>query len=423
MAKKKTNKLETPEINPEDTSPVVIDALHEGKTMQVRVAPGTTRPIREIDSNLSETQAVHPVKLDDEVNLTPPGDPPTQPLPTAKPKRWKWILIGLILIIIGGGIGGWIGYNAAVKARLAEQKNKIAVVATTQFQLALLDQSQGKLDTARKRLEYIVQLNPDFPGIKEKLAEVMMAQAMVSTPTAVVTAVPTPVPTKDTRNTEELFVQARQQVANNEWNAAITTLDSLRDVDRTYRAIQVDGLYYISLRNRGIARINSGLLEQGIYDITMAGQYGPLDKDALSYRQTAGYYLYGAAAWAVDWPKVLEFFAQFYATAPGLRDASGMTAAERYRMGSILYGDQLMAKDDPCSAVQQYQNALQLSVDEATQKKLNEATGKCTPPTEAVPPTAHPEPTSESPSPDVPTQVPTSVPTEAPTKEPTTVPT
>ncbi len=223
----------------------------------------------------------------------------------------------------------------------------------------------------------------------------MMAQAVLTTPTAAVE--PTPVPTKDTRNTEELFVQARQQAANTEWNAALSTLDALRQVDRTYRAIQVDGLYYICLRNRGVLRINSGLLEQGIYDITMASQFGPLDKDAVSYRQTAGYYLSGAAAWAVDWPKVLDFFANFYATAPGLRDASGKTATERYREGSILYGDELMAKEDPCSAVQQYTNAIGIASDEITQGKLSDATNKCNELTPEAAPTAHPEPTTEEP--------------------------
>lgn len=391
MAKKKTNENTTPEIKPEDTSPVVIDALHAGKTVQVRIAPGTTRPLPDKKASLDETQVIDPVRIDPNFDMTPPDiNPSTQPLKNPKPKRGRWILIGIVLILVGAGIGGWIGYNSAVTARLAEQKNKIAIVTTTQFQLALVDQAEGRLDTARKRLEYIVSLNPDFPGVTEKLAEVMMAQAVAVTPTAVVVAEPTPVPTKDTRNTEELFVQARQQTANQEWNATINTLDTLRQVDREYRAIQVDGLYYIALRNRGIARINSGLLEQGIYDITMAGQFGPIDKDALSYTQTASYYLNGVAAWAVDWPRVLEFFAQFYASAPGMRDASGMTAAERYRKGSILYGDELMAKEDPCSALQQYQNALSLSVDEVTQGKLNEATGKCYPATEEVPPTAQP---------------------------------
>jgi hypothetical protein len=127
----------------------------------------------------------------------------------------------------------------------------------------------------------------------------------------------------------------------------------------------------------------------------MASQFGPLDKDAVSYSQTASYYLSGVAAWAVDWPKVLEFFSQFYATAPGLRDASGMTAGERYRKGSVLYGDELAAKEDPCSAMQQYQNALAISVDDVTQGKLTSATNSCNDLNKVEAPTAHPEATAE----------------------------
>lgn len=414
MAKKKNDLSNPPEISPEDTAPIIVDPLHEGKTMQVRVTPGITKPISDRPSSLDETQTVLPVGSEVPIDFPPPTDPPTQPNKIQNPKRGLWILVGFLLIILGAGLGGWIGYNSAVKVRLAEQKNKIALVTTTQFQLALSDQTSGNLETARKRLEYIVQLNPEFPGVTEKLAEVMMAQAIKTTPTPVAVQ-PTPVPTKDTRNTEELFVQARQQAANQEWVAALNTLDTLRQVDPTYRSIQTDGLYYVCLRNRGINRINTGMLEQGIYDITMAGQFGPLDKDAISNTQTASYYLSGVAAWGVDWPKVLEFFGQFYAAAPGLRDASGMTAAERYRKGSILYGDQLMEKGDPCSAVQQYQNALSLSTDETTQGKLTKASNECSPPTEeaVVQPTSAPEVTEV-----VPTVEPV-VPTEEPTAEPT----
>lgn len=382
MAKKKP--LNTPEIKPDDTAPVVIDALHEGKTMQVRIAPGTTRPLSEMDHSMDETQSVPTGSISNSPDSNSPLDPPTQPLKVGKPKRAKWIWLGILLVLIGTGVGGWLGYNNAVAIRLKEQKNTIALVATDQFQRALDDQAAGRLDMARKRLEYIVQLNPDFPGVTQKLTEVMMAQAAVQTPT-VIAAVPTPVPTKDTRNSEELFTQARQQAANNEWNAALTTLDALRQGDKTYRTIQVDGLMYIALRNRGIARINNGMLEQGIYDITMSGQYGPLDRDAISQQQTAGYYLASVAAWAVDWPAVLDNLTQLMASAPGIRDASGMSAAERYRKGSILYGDKLLAEENPCDAAAQYQNALNLSVDETTQAKFNDATNKCSPPTEEAP--------------------------------------
>jgi hypothetical protein len=420
MAKKKINENVSPAIQPEDTSPVNVSDLHEGKTLRVKISAQNTRPLPDGSTSLDETQGFIPLDSKMDFDSTMNINPPTKPLPEPKPRRWLWILVGILIVLLGAGIGSYIGYNAAVKARVAEQDGKVALVTTTQFQLAIVDQAEGRLDTARKRLEYIIQLNPSFPGISQKLAEVMMAQAVIATPTSAVE--PTPVPTKDTRNTEELFLQARQQAANNEWNAAISTLDSLRQVDRTYRAIQVDGLYATALRNRGIARINGGQLEPGIYDITMASLYGPLDKDAIASSTTARYYLTGAAAWGVDWPKVLEFFAQFYPSAPGLRDATGMTAAERFRKGSILYGDKLMVDENPCDAAYHYQNALNVSSDESTIGKLANANNKCAPPTEKPAPTNHPEPTSDvtNPPPDA-TAIP--VPTEVPPAEPTAVPT
>ena len=410
MAKKKVTETDIPTVQSDDTSPVIVDALHEGKTMQIRINPDKPNPVGDIGSSFEETQVFDIPATVDDFDLTMKINPPTQPLPAAKPKRWLWILVGFLIILIGAGIGSYIGYQAAVKARIAEQGSKVTLVTTTQFQLALVDQAEGRLETARKRLEYVIQLNPSFPGISGKLAEIMLAQAVIATPTAA--AEPTPVPTKDTRNTEELFLQARQQAANKEWKAAIDSLDALRQIDRTYRAVQVDGLYATALRNRGIARINGGQLEPGIYDITQAGLYGPLDKDAIATSNIARYYLTGAAAWGVDWPKVLEFFAQFYPTAPGLRDATGMSAAERFRKGSILYANKLMVEENPCDAAYHYQNALNVSADDSTAAKLADANNKCAPPTEVPAPTNPPEPTSE-----VPTQGPVSSPppTEVPT--------
>jgi tetratricopeptide (TPR) repeat protein len=386
MAKKKVDIKPDPEIQPDDTSPVIVDPLHEGKTLQVPITPQNTRPIPEYQKSLDETQAVRHEYPASDLGETIHINPPTSPIPSGKPKQWIWILIGVVIVLVGAGIGSFIGYSAAVKARVAEQDSKVALVTTSQFQLAELDIAEGRLNTARQRLEYIIQINPGFPGASEKLTAVMLAQASIATPTAFVD-VPTPVPTKDTRNTEEIFTQARLQAANNEWNAVIESLDALRQIDRTFRVVQVDGLYATALRNRGIIRINSGKLEQGIYDITIAGLYGPVDKDAISSANTARYYLAGAAAWGVDWPKVLEFFASFYATAPGLRDASGMTAGERYRLGNILYADQLMAEEKACDAAYYYQVALSISSDDLTANKFNDATNKCAPPTEEAPPT------------------------------------
>ena len=53
-----------------------------------------------------------------------------------------------------------------------------------------------------------------------------------------------------------------------------------------------------------------GKLEGGIYDLSLAEQYGPIDKEAAGYRQAAKYYLTASAFWKVDWPKAADYFSQ-----------------------------------------------------------------------------------------------------------------
>ncbi len=132
MVKKKVVTTDIPEILPEDTSPVVIDPLHEGVTMQVRIAPGNTKPISEVNSSLNETQAMKAVDFEQEINLPPPDGPSTQPLKVNKPKRWRWVFLGVLLVFIGAGVGGWIGY-IRLKAGFRSRK-KILPGDYTQFQ-------------------------------------------------------------------------------------------------------------------------------------------------------------------------------------------------------------------------------------------------------------------------------------------------
>jgi tetratricopeptide (TPR) repeat protein len=40
----------------------------------------------------------------------------------------------------------------------------------TQFELGVADMDAGRYEMARKRFEYVIEINPNFPGIEEKLA-------------------------------------------------------------------------------------------------------------------------------------------------------------------------------------------------------------------------------------------------------------
>nr|HMN63300.1 hypothetical protein [Anaerolinea sp.] len=60
---------------------------------------------------------------------------------------------------------------------------------------------------------------------------------------------------------------------------------------------------------------------------------------------------------------MIFYFAQIYPYYPGMRDASGMTALERYRIALVKYGDQLNGQGKYCDAGTQYEAAYQLGPD------------------------------------------------------------
>jgi tetratricopeptide (TPR) repeat protein len=193
-------------------------------------------------------------------------------------------------------------------------------------------------------------------------------------------------------------------------------MEALRQNNLTYRSVQVDGMMYLALRNRGMQKILAeGSLEPGLYDLALAERYAPLDSRAEGIRTWTRLYLTGASYWDVDWSQVVFYFEQVYPQLPNLRDATFMTATERYRIGAIEYAKQLLAAGEYCQAQEYFENALAISADPEVQPLAQDAAEACSAGL------APPEPPQEevqtpTPTPGEETQV-TPEPTQAPTEE------
>jgi len=326
-----------------------------------------------------------------------------------KASRGRWILLGLLIILVFTAVGVGLGIRQGINLRLTQYSKQVIQAATTQFKLGEIDLAEGRLDTAARRFAYVVEIDPEYPGLMEKLAQVEIAKGMLATPTISVTATPTLEPTPDFQNQEQRLAQARDYLRNGNWQSVLDTLNALRKEDINYHPVDVDGMYYLAYRNRGVDKILlHGKLEGGIYDLSLAEQYAPIDKEADAYRQIAKYYLTASAFWKVDWPKAAQYFAQVYASMPNLRDGSNWTAMERYRMSAIGYGDELMEQQLYCEGSEQYAIAATLGGDVSFQATLTAAQLLCSPPTATPQPVATEPllPTSETPA-EVPTNTPT----------------
>lgn len=297
-------------------------------------------------------------------------------------KAWRrppdWLLIpalGLLGILLIAVISAFGGYASGIELRRSAERTQAAQVVAQQFQLGLEDMAQGNYYRARQRFEYVIQLAPNYPGATDKLAETLLYLNATATPTPQPT--PTITPTPDLRANEELFNQASQALLDKNWDQAIEALLSLRKKDAAYRAVEIDGMLFLALRNRGRDKIVKANLESGIYDLSLAANFGPLDSEAQGLRNWAQLYITGASFWGIDWAQVVEYFSQVAPQMPNLMDSSGMTATERYRVALFEYGNVLAQQGQFCRAVELYQQSLSIAPDPQVQQALEQAAKGC----------------------------------------------
>ncbi len=302
----------------------------------------------------------------------------TKPTPPAGKKKFPgWLVALVVVLLIVIGILG--GYGTGMSRRYAAKNTQVTGQLLDQFRLGLQAIDDGQYAIAKQHLEYIIQQDPNFPGVQSTYADLLLRMQITPSPTPTLT--PTITPTPDLRAVEEIYNQATEllsasapSLCERDWNGIIATLDSLRKADVTYHTAEVDGMYYIALRSRGVCKIypqayqpntlcsQLGInLEGGSTDLTMAEQFGPLDAQADNLRYYARLYISGASFWDLDWQQAQDIFAQVMASYPSLADSSCMTSTERWREATIKYGEQLMASGDTCGAQDQYDAALALN--------------------------------------------------------------
>ncbi|MCC7119324.1 MAG: hypothetical protein IT310_12435 [Anaerolineales bacterium] len=302
---------------------------------------------------LDSTQPNEPVQPERPQTESAPKPEDTQPLqPVKKPSRWRAILISSLGFLVLLGLGAYSGYGAGLQDRKVAKQALDSQQAAEQYQFALVDIQFGRYDLARQRLEHIISIDPTFPGASEKLTEVLV---LSSIPTPTVT--PTLTPTPDFSGAESAYERAQQLILAQDWPGALGALDTIRKLDPSYKTAQIDGMYYFALRNYGVDLITKqGNLEGGIYQLSLAERFGPLDRSAEGLREGARLYITGASFWELDWSQAVTYFAEVGTGWPSLWDGT-MTGSQRYYQASMRYGDELFAQQRYCDAYQQYQNA------------------------------------------------------------------
>nr|NIW49335.1 hypothetical protein [Gammaproteobacteria bacterium] len=273
--------------------------------------------------------------------------------PSKKGGGWLNFLMAAVLfigaILLMGAVSGWLGYQDGQKEHYARVTVTVEAYLAGQLVQAVDDVANGNYPLAQERLEYVLSVKPNYKPAVDLLNDLNLLLNVTSTPTAV-PATLTPSPTPDLRPAEEMFNSVLSLISIGQWNVALDTLANLRKTNPDYKIVEVDGLIYLSLRNRGIDKILNQDLEGGIYDFLLAEQFGPLDGETENYRTWARLYLLGNAFWGADPEQAAYYYGQLVSAAPSITDASGVSAFYRYWASLLQIAENLAKEEKWCDA-------------------------------------------------------------------------
>jgi hypothetical protein len=281
--------------------------------------------------------------------------------------------IGLLaILVVAVSIGGtaYGGYRAGVQQRAMAAATAVAKEVQLQFRLAAQDMQIGQSGVAAQRLEYVVRMNPDFPGAAQMLAKAREAANGATLHVARSTEAPLPV--EERLSPEHLFNLLAGAYQRGEWPQVVQRAAALKATGAQHRSTSVDGMLFVGLRNRGIERIDAGVLEMGLTDLEHAEQIMDLDNVALQRRRWAALYLSGMTFWELNWQLAIDNLSVLYQIAPNFRDARS-----QLRKAHIAYGEALLQAEDSCLGGEQFAAALLIETDERTEQQLAAAEKAC----------------------------------------------
>ena len=135
---------------------------------------GSTQPTKATQPNKAQT----PNPVQEEGAST--QEIKSKPKKTLRGRIGRFFLNLLIfLVIIGLGIFG--GYQSGIKIRTDAQTALDQQQLSDQFSRALVDIQFGNYGAAQQRLEYIIGIDPSFPGAMDKLTQHAPGESGMST--------------------------------------------------------------------------------------------------------------------------------------------------------------------------------------------------------------------------------------------------
>jgi tetratricopeptide (TPR) repeat protein len=285
--------------------------------------------------------------------------PRSTPVKTRRPTAATLLIVafacGFLGLIVAAGMGG-------IYTGLQDRQTDVQARADRFYQEGLANRTAGKLQLAKADFEYVLKINPDYPGAREQLVQL----------TELLTVKPTPTFAAEVNVTQQLYQTGTEAYQQKKWKKAIEVLSQVRVIDPAYEQANITDMIYQAALTYGLQLLAEDRLEESIAYLDQAAYLKPLPAEAESEVQYARMYITARDYWNVNWEKAIESFGELYQVGPGYRDTFA-----RYVDAYIQYGEERTRAGDPCSAQTQYDEALKLRPSADLQTKADTAKEAC----------------------------------------------
>jgi len=276
----------------------------------------------------------------------------------------------ITVLVVGLFLMAYSGYRVGTSQNRIVAATTMASEVALQYDLARKNIDMGHYKLAIERLEFVMNTAPDYPGVTDLLDQTRGKVDPTAVP--IIESTKVVIAGRDQITSAERLRIIRMSYANQEWQNVITNIDLLKASSIDYSHVEVDGMLFVALRNRGIQRIEIGDLELGLADLEHAEHITQLDQVANQRRRWGSLYQSASIFWNINWQIVIDNLYILYQIAPNFRDTSSKLFTAR-----ALYGETLLKEEDYCLAEEQFAFALDMKSEESLEMKWMESAANC----------------------------------------------
>jgi len=286
-----------------------------------------------------------------------------------------YLFIGLAILIAIYGTIVFVAWDRGQVRRVREEQTALDSELKNQMNLAQEETAVGNYGLALRRLKWIVDRDPNYPGASELMAQVALNLDKPSTPTPILKETSTPAaeetPASDSVP-DEAFAALEQAIEQEKWEQAISVITAFQSQYPDYQRQQTDSMLYAAYVNLGHLMVMGDQVELGLFYFDQAEKLGDLPIEAEDQRLWADLYLLGISYYGVDWGTALFYFRGLCAAAPFYQDACG-----KLHQVLVAYADQYVLNLDYCPAEALFAEANNLSSDSGLIDKIRVARNQC----------------------------------------------